>query len=245
MTIRAKLSAATAVLGVVSALSASAQPYPSQTYPGQAYPAQTYPGAGPSRPRPYEEAYKAGYRAGYQAGRQRGRYDDQPAPVSSFVDPDQRWRQRYGQTYTYNDDHYYQECRSTADPAGVIAGALIGGLIGNAAGRGGGRAGATVAGVVVGGALGAGLTKRLDCEDRSYAYKTYYDGFNSGRPNSNWQWDNPRNGHYGDFRVGDYYNDPDGFRCASYTQQVYVDGVPQTANGRACQQPDGAWTIVN
>jgi surface antigen len=98
--------------------------------------------------------------------------------------------------------------------------------------------------VIVGGALGANLVKHLDCQDRSYAYKTYSNGFNSGRANSNWQWENPENGHYGDFRVGDYYNDQGGFRCATYTQQVYINGVPQAASGRACRQPDGVWAIV-
>ena len=151
---------------------------------------------------------------------------------------------RYSRTYSYNDDIYYRECRNSPDPAGVIAGALIGGLVGNAAGQGGGRAGATIAGVVVGGAVGAALTSNLDCEDRSYAYRTYYDGFNSGRPGSRYQWHNPRNDHRGEFRVGTYYNDPDGFRCADFTQTIYVQGRPQQARGRACRQPDGTWTIV-
>ena len=39
-------------------------------------------------------------------------------------DLDQRWRQSYSQTYTYNDDSYYQQCRNSPDPAGVIVGAL-------------------------------------------------------------------------------------------------------------------------
>ena len=196
---------------------------------------------------PYDDAYRAGYRAGYQAARQRARYDDQPPTAQYFgtADPEQQWRRRYGQTYSYTDDRYYQECRNRPDPGGVIAGALIGGLLGNAAGGRGGRTGATMAGVVIGGAIGAALTSHLDCEDRSYAYKTYYDGFNSGRPNSNWQWENPDNGHYGDLRVGDYYNDQDGFRCATYTQQIWVNGSPQAGSGRACRQPDGTWAIVN
>ena len=199
-----------------------------------------------SEPRPYDAAFRAGYRSGYQAGTQRRPYNDQatqPIRVGSG-DPNQQWRQRYGQTQSYNDDQYYQECRNSPDPAGVIAGALIGGLLGNAIGRGGGKSGATVAGVIVGGAFGANLVKHLDCQDRSYAYKTYSSGFNSGRPNSNWQWENPDNGHYGDFRVGDYYNDQGGFRCATYTQQVFIDGRPQAASGRACRQPDGVWAIV-
>ena len=206
---------------------------------------------GQSRFSQSDNAYRSGYRAGYQAGRIRGRYDDRPIRAGygqpnayGGGDPNARWSQRYGQTYSYNDDRYYQECRTSADPAGVIAGALIGGLLGNGVGRGGGRAGATVAGVIIGGAAGVALTIHLGCEDRSYAYKTYSDGFNSGRPNSDWEWDNPDNGHYGDFRVGAYYNDPDGFRCANYTQQIYVEGSPQVSTGRACQQPDGSWTIV-
>ena len=248
MTISRKLCAlATAALvGGVTASPVAAQPYPGPSYRDQApYPSSRYQDS--ARRNPTDDAYRAGYRAGYQAGRQRARYDDQPAPSNYYGsgDPSQRWRERYGQTYTYNDDRYYQECRNKADPAGIIAGALIGGLLGNAAGRGGGRTGATVAGVIVGGALGAGLTKRLDCGDRSYAYKTYYDGFNSGRPNSNWLWDNPDNGHYGDFRVRDYYTDNDGFRCANYTQQIYIDREPEVSSGRACQQPDGTWAIVN
>lgn len=157
-------------------------------------------------------------------------------------DRDQMWRQHYSREYTYDDDIYYQECRNSPDPAGVLVGALIGGLLGNAAGSG--RTGATLAGVIVGGAVGAALTSDLDCEDRSYAYKTYYDGFNSGRPGSRYEWRNPRNGHYGNFEIVSYANDPYGFRCANFTQTIYIQGRPQLARGRACRQPDGTWAIV-
>ena len=166
----------------------------------------------------------------------------QTAGRGPMSDPDQRWRDRYQRSYDYNDDVYYRECRNQPDPGGIIAGALIGGILGNALGRGG--AGATVAGVVVGGALGAALTRNLDCEDRSYAYNAYYDGFNSGRANVPYQWRNPRNGHYGELRVDDYYRDPVGFRCANFTQQIFIEGRPQVATGRACQQPNGTWAIV-
>ena len=162
-----------------------------------------------------------------------------------LADRKQRWRDRYHRNYTYRDDVYYRECRNSPDPAGILAGALIGGLLGNTAGRGDGRAGATIAGVVLGGAVGAALTNDLDCEDRSYAYRTYYDGFNSGRPNSRYRWHNPDNDHHGEFRVGNYYNDPYGFRCAEFTQIAYIGNRPEEVRGRACRQPDGAWAIVN
>jgi surface antigen/uncharacterized protein YxeA len=204
----------------------------------------------------FDSGYRTGYRAGYDAARNRSRYNDRAPQFNSGGNSyqgnnsgggnrDQQWRQEYSRSYTYNDDAYYQQCRTSADPAGIIAGALIGGLLGNSVSRGSGRGGATAAGVIIGGALGAGLTSHLNCQDRSYAYKTYYDGFNSGRAHSDWQWDNPNSGDYGDFRVGDYYNDRAGFRCASFDQQIYVNGRPEVGNGHACQQPDGTWAIVS
>jgi Ni/Co efflux regulator RcnB/surface antigen len=167
-----------------------------------------------------------------------------PPPVV-VVEPEDRWRQRYAHTYTVEEDPYYRDCHRSVNPAGVIGGALIGGLLGNALGHGGGRTGATVAGVVVGGAVGAALTSHLSCEDRGYAYKTYVNGFNAGRSNAKYEWRNPNNGNYGEFQVRDYYKDPDGFRCANYTQRIYVTGRPETASGRACQQPDGSWAIMS
>ncbi len=160
-------------------------------------------------------------------------------------DRDQRWNQRHNRTYTYNDDVYYQQCRTSADPAGVIIGALIGGLIGNAAGNRNNTTATTAAGVILGGALGAAMTKNMDCNDRSYAYKTYYNGLNAGRSGARYQWQNPANGHRGEFNVGRYYNDPDNFRCADFTQVIYINGRPENARGTACRQPDGSWAIVN
>lgn len=159
-------------------------------------------------------------------------------------DRDQRWNQRYTRTYTYQDDSYYQQCRDKPDPAGVLIGALIGGLLGHSVG-GDNRTATTTTGVIVGGVMGAALTGKLDCEDRSYAYRTYYDGFNSGRAGSRYQWRNPSNDHRGTFQVGQYYNDAGGFRCTTYSQTIYIQGRAQQARGHACRQPDGSWTVVD
>lgn len=155
---------------------------------------------------------------------------------------DQNWNRHYSRTYTYNDDVYYRDCRNRPDPAGILTGAIIGGFLGNAAGHG--NTGATVAGVIFGGAAGAALTSNMDCEDRSYAYRTYYDGFNSGRSGRYYDWRNPHNGHRGRFHVRSYYNDPYGFRCARFTQTTYIQGRSYNANGVACRQPDGSWAVV-
>jgi len=215
-----------------------------QQYPGayngqQQY--QQHPGAYDGQ----QGTYQNGYRAGYDDARANRRFDDRIATNNRYDDErSQLWQRRYTRVSTYNDDNYYRECRTTADPAGVIAGALIGGLLGNAVVRGNARPGATIAGVIVGGALGAGLTRNLNCEDRSYTYRAYYEGFNAGRPNQQYEWRNPRNGRRGIVRVGQYYNDPDGFRCTTFSQAIYIGRTAQEAQGRACQQPDGTWTIV-
>lgn len=158
----------------------------------------------------------------------------------------------YDRPYSYRDDVYYNRCRNTVDPAGVIAGALIGGLLGNAIGRSNNRGyyrrndatGATIAGVVLGGAAGALLTRNLTCEDQSYAYRSYYNGLNARRPNSRYSWQNPRTGNRGDFYVEDYYRGPRGGECANFSQTIWINGRPEEARGVACRQPDGTWAIV-
>lgn len=165
--------------------------------------------------------------------------------VADNDDRDQRWRQRYERTYSYNDDTFYQQCRNGPDPAAVIAGGLIGGLIGNAAGRDDNNTGSTIAGVVVGAAIGAVLTNNMECTDRSYAYRTYYDGLNANRPNTDYDWRNQSNGNSGRFHVDQYYEDPDGFRCATYRQTTTVNRRSRQTQGHACQQPNGVWVVVD
>ena len=157
-------------------------------------------------------------------------------------DRDAYWRQSYSRTYSYNDDVYYRECRNRPDPAGILIGGIIGGLIGRAAGNE--SAGATVAGIIIGGVAGAALTSNMDCNDRNYAYRAYYDGLNSNRAGIVRRWRNPSNNHRGDFMVRNYYFDQRGFQCANYRHTAYLDRRRQ-ADGRACRQPDGAWAFLN
>ncbi len=156
-------------------------------------------------------------------------------------DRDNFWRRRYARTYTYNDDLYYRECRSRPDPAGILVGGLIGGLIGRSLGDE--RAGPTFAGIIVGGTLGAAFTRDLDCDDRSYAYHSYYDAFNGGRVGRVYAWRNPRNNYRGAFVVRSYYYDEDGFRCARYRHTIWTPRRRQM-DGYACRQPDGAWLFL-
>ena len=168
-----------------------------------------------------------------------------PPRIGDPGDDQARWNDRYHRTFTANDDSFYRDCQRKTDPAGVVIGAVLGGLLGNAAGGRNNNGAATFAGVIAGGAIGASLSTKLDCEDRSYAYRTYSDGFNAGRTNATYQWNNPQNNRRGELHVNNYYDDPDGFRCATYSQTIYIDGRPQEASGRACRQPDGAWAMLD
>ncbi len=174
------------------------------------------------------------------------RYDwRNPPPPPPGRSRDDVWRARYSKSYDLQDDRFYQECRNKPDPAGALVGALAGGLLGNAvAGRGSKTEGAIV-GVIAGGAIGMALTSKVECEDRSYMYKTYSDGFNAGRPGAKYNWENPRTRNRGEMEVIDYYEDEDNFRCAVYSNNVIINGRREEARGRACQQPDGSWAIID
>lgn len=163
----------------------------------------------------------------------------------SRAERDAQWRARYARHYQLNDDAFYRECRNRPDPAGALVGAVIGGLLGNAAGNRRNETATTIMGVVAGGAIGAALTSKLDCDDRSYAYKTYTTGFNAGKANAFYDWQNPQSGTRGRLHVLDYYEDEDNFHCTVYSQTIWIDGRPEEARGRACQQPDGAWAIID
>ena len=124
--------------------------------------------------------------------------------------------------------------------------ALAGGALGNAVSRGPQRGAGTALGAILGGALGASVgNKQLTCEDRSTVYRTYYSGFEKGRAHARYQWRSPRTNAYGYLEVGDYYRSPQGERCATYTQRIFVQGEPEVAAGHACRQPDGHWVLVD
>jgi hypothetical protein len=75
--------------------------------------------------------------------------------------------------------------------------------------------------------------------DRSYAYKDLHHRLTPVDLTAE-----STVGHPGRLRL-DYYEDEDNFRCSVYSQTIWVNGRPEEARGRACQQPDGAWAIID
>jgi len=172
------------------------------------------------------------WRDGYSQGYQHRAYE-----------PDYRSDQRAYNSYRVS----CEQQRQNRQVGGLLIGALAGGLLGNAVSSRGNRGTGTAVGAILGGAIGVGVGGRdLDCEDRGYVERVYYDGFERGRPHSTYRWDNPRSGNYGSMRVGDYYQDNRrNERCATYSQTIWVQGRPQDATGYACRRPDGTWEIIS
>jgi surface antigen len=154
----------------------------------------------------------------------------------------------YGRDYDTAQDDSYRDCqqqRAGNQTGGLIIGAIAGGLLGNTITRGRGRGAGTALGAIAGGAIGASIGNNLSCEDRGYAYNSYYAGFEAGRPHQRYNWRSPQSGAYGYIDIGDYYRDRGGLRCANYTQRIWVHGRPELATGHACKQRSGAWVFVN
>lgn len=125
---------------------------------------------------------------------------------------------------------------------GAIIGAITGGLFGNALSHG--RGAGTAIGAIAGGLFGASVGRSLSCNDQRYATNVYYSGFEAGVPHHRYDWRSPYDHAYGYITVGDYYRGPEGRRCATFSQQVYVNGRPEVASGRACRRPDGVWETI-
>jgi len=162
----------------------------------------------------------------------------------------ERDRDNYDRTYgaaRFDRMAYLRECerqRSGNTAGGAIVGAIAGGLLGNAISRGPQRGAGTAVGAILGGVVGGSIgSNSLNCEDRSYEIDTYYSGFEAGRPHARYDWRSQRSDAYGYLEVGDYYRDRAGYRCTTYTQQIYVHGRPELARGTACRQPDGTWRM--
>ena len=131
----------------------------------------------------------------------------------------------------------------TKEGVGTLGGAAVGGLLGSNVGKGSGRLAATAAGVVLGGWLGNEIGASLDNADRAAM-----SGANSRAYTApigqQITWNNPQSGNAGTIvPVRDGYSN-DGAYCREFQQTITVGGQKQQGYGRACQQRDGSWQIV-
>jgi len=131
----------------------------------------------------------------------------------------------------------------TKESVGTLGGAAVGGLLGSNIGKGSGRLAATAAGVVLGGWLGNEIGASLDNADRAAMGGATSRAY-SAPIGQQITWNNPQSGNAGTITpVRDGYAN-DGAYCREFQQTITVGGQKQQGYGRACQQPDGSWKIV-
>ncbi len=123
---------------------------------------------------------------------------------------------------------------------GTLGGAAAGGLAGSA--LGGGAAG-TLAGVLLGGFLGNQLGGAVDDEDKRRAAAAEKKAY-TAPVGQQITWNDPKNGNSGTITpVRDGYA-ANGAYCREFQQTATIGGQQQQVFGKACQQPDGSWKVV-
>jgi surface antigen len=127
---------------------------------------------------------------------------------------------------------------------GTGAGAVIGGILGSNVGGGKGQLWATGAGALIGALVGSEIGKSLDRADMQYHQQAQENAY-SAPLNQPITWRNPESGHSGSVTPIREGHTQSGRVCREFQQKIVVDGRTETGVGRACQESNGTWTIVN
>ncbi|HEU0117043.1 MAG TPA: RT0821/Lpp0805 family surface protein [Alphaproteobacteria bacterium] len=126
---------------------------------------------------------------------------------------------------------------------GTAGGAAAGGLLGSQFGKGSGNAALTLTGVLLGGFVGNRLGATVDEGDKAAATKAEQRAY-TAPVGQQITWNNPQNGNTGTITPTRDGYAQNGAYCREFQQTITVGGQQQQGYGRACQQPDGSWKIV-
>jgi surface antigen len=128
---------------------------------------------------------------------------------------------------------------------GTGAGAVVGGILGSKVGHGGGQLWATGAGALLGAFAGSSIGQSLDQADKMYHEQAVEKAY-AAPLNQTIAWNNPQSGHSGSVTpIREGRQASTGNLCRQYKQTIVIDGKTETANGTACQNADGSWTLAN
>lgn len=127
---------------------------------------------------------------------------------------------------------------------GTGSGALIGGILGSRVGGHEGRLWATGAGALLGALVGSEIGKSLDRADMMYNEQAMTKAYTAPL-HQTITWNNPESGNAGSVTPVREGRTAQGNVCREYHQKIIVAGRTETGVGRACQESDGTWTIVN
>lgn len=124
---------------------------------------------------------------------------------------------------------------------GTLLGAAAGGAIGSQIGSGSGQAIAIGTGVLLGGLVGNRLGAHLDEQDRQLAAQNAQQSLSYAQSGTSSSWQNPDNGHSGNFTPQAAYQTPQGQWCREGTSTVWIEGREETVTNTYCRGNDGAW----
>lgn len=127
------------------------------------------------------------------------------------------------------------------ETVGTLGGAAGGGLIGSAITRG--SPAGTLAGVLLGGFVGNQLGGMVDDNDRRRMATAEQRAY-TAPVGQQITWNNPQNGNSGTITPTRDGYASNGAYCREFQQTITVGGRQQQGYGKACQQPDGSWRIV-
>jgi len=172
-------------------------------------------------------------------------------PINVYSDPPpwapaHGWRKKNDPYYTgysgkqWGKDYGVVEGNCNREAVGAVLGAAVGGAVGSQIGKGSGRQVAIVVGTIAGAVIGAQIGRDFDNADRGcmgHALELAGD-------NRSVRWSNPDDGTtylltpVRGFQRG-------GALCREFNLQTSYRDRTETGKGRACQNGDGAWQIVD
>lgn len=122
---------------------------------------------------------------------------------------------------------------------GALTGGVLGGVLGSHIGGGSGRAAAIIGGSIIGSMMGSNVGADLDEVNRMRVAHA----LDTTRLNHSRSWvDHHSGGRYTVRPVKSYHHS--GKLCRQYQTSILIRGELKTANGRACRDAHGNWTVV-
>jgi len=135
--------------------------------------------------------------------------------------------------------------RALSQGVGAGIGAVLGAVIGSQFGSGAANTIATAAGAALGAYFGGQVFASLTESDRGLARETQIRALEDRSPGRTASWRNPETGNSGEVAAAEPQAH-NGQSCRKFVHTVVVrnEGAPRQAEGLACRQADGSWTVV-
>jgi len=121
-------------------------------------------------------------------------------------------------------------------------GSISGGLVDTPSSSSNQKIVVSVTGASLGSLLSARVKEKLNQRDRENVDSAADRSFREGK---RVEWSNPKSGRRGFVQPGRIYKATSGTLCRDFTNTILHRGREDVVTGKACQNEDGTWQIVN